>query len=296
MEFSKKINQIKQTDIVNYLESLNIYPAKISNENYWYLSPIRNEKTPSFKVDRNKNLWFDFGLGKGGSLVDLILLYKQCTIAEIINNSTDVTLNKFPLYKIDHPIQDGFGKLQILSEQTIKSYALIDYLKARNIPLTIAQKYCSEITYQIGSKKFFAIGFRNDCGGYELRNKYIKLSSSPKGLTTIRNSEKNLAVFEGYFDFLSFITVTLTQPYATDYLILNSLAFFERTKDIVSRYSTVDLFLDNDLAGQNCSLAARRENAKFSDRSSLYSDYKDLNDWLINFGKERKQKLPGVGF
>ena len=37
----------------------------------WYSAPYRTERTPSFKVDIAKNVWFDFGMGKGGDIFDL---------------------------------------------------------------------------------------------------------------------------------------------------------------------------------------------------------------------------------
>jgi len=38
----------KQIDLVDYLASLGHQPKKVKNQDYWYLSPLREEKTPSF--------------------------------------------------------------------------------------------------------------------------------------------------------------------------------------------------------------------------------------------------------
>ena len=62
------IGQAKQIDLVDYLASLGYNPAKIKREEYWYLSPLREERTASFKVDRRQNVWYDHGLGTGGNL------------------------------------------------------------------------------------------------------------------------------------------------------------------------------------------------------------------------------------
>ncbi|MBT1687384.1 CHC2 zinc finger domain-containing protein [Dawidia soli] len=60
----------RQIDLVYYLASLGYTPAKIRNNDYWYLSPFRDEKTPSFKIDRKLNVWYDHGEGTGGNLID----------------------------------------------------------------------------------------------------------------------------------------------------------------------------------------------------------------------------------
>lgn len=65
------IEEARQIDIVQYLSGLGYEPAKVRHFDYWYLSPLREEKTPSFKVNRKLNRWYDHGLGKGGNLVDL---------------------------------------------------------------------------------------------------------------------------------------------------------------------------------------------------------------------------------
>lgn len=43
-------DEVKRIDLVDYLDTLGIRPQKIRNSDYWYLSPLRQEKTPSFKT------------------------------------------------------------------------------------------------------------------------------------------------------------------------------------------------------------------------------------------------------
>src|SRR5688500_11999835 len=72
------------TDLVDYLRSLGHQPAKIRNTDYWYLSPLRDESEPSFKVNRAKNLWFDHGIGHGGKVVDFVMHYFKCPVTEAL--------------------------------------------------------------------------------------------------------------------------------------------------------------------------------------------------------------------
>src|SRR5438128_10361158 len=74
--------EANKNDIVDYLYSLDYQPVKIRNNDHWYLSPLRDEKEASFKVDKRKNVWYDHGLGKGGRLVDFVMVYYNCNVEE----------------------------------------------------------------------------------------------------------------------------------------------------------------------------------------------------------------------
>ncbi len=82
--------KVKQIDIVEYMEKLGYQPQKIRNNDYWYLSPLRDEKEPSFKVNRKLNLWYDHGLGKGGSIIDFTILYHNCRRDEVPQKISDL--------------------------------------------------------------------------------------------------------------------------------------------------------------------------------------------------------------
>jgi hypothetical protein len=200
--------EAKQLDIVSYLSFLGYEPAKIRNCDYWYHSPLRSEKTPSFKVNRKLNKWYDHGIGKGGNLIDFAILYHNCTVGEFLQEiNGHFSFHKpatLPLHKDD----DGTEcKIEIVSERTISSFALERYLTQRRIPINVAKEYCKEVTYKLNDKEYYSIGFKNDAGGYELRNQYYKASSAPKDIKTLATGAKDAVVFEGFFDFLSFISI-----------------------------------------------------------------------------------------
>lgn len=275
--------QAKQSDMVSYLSTLGYEPSKIKGNDYWYLSPIRAEKTPSFKVNRKLNVWYDHGEGKGGSLIDFAILYHECTVADFLKildgnpSNGRQNINPSPVKEVPEP------KIEILSEKKIFSSELLNYLNERKIDITIADAHCCEVIYRFNSENYFAIGFKNDKGGFELRNKYFKGCSSPKGPTLIKNSADVLCVFEGFFDFLSYLTMTkIMDVPAQDFLILNSLSFVESCMPVLADYSGVRLFVDNDNAGQKAALYLCSLDEKISDESKGYRNYKDLNDFLNN--------------
>ena len=285
--------------MVEYLASLNHVPANIRGNNYWYLSPLREEKTPSFKVDRKKNVWYDHGNGKCGDLIDFGTLYHKCSIKELLEKLSQY--NGRPVLSFHPPIISGNlsgansrfagekkettdSKIVVLDSRRLAAKELLNYLQKRCIPLEIADRFCKEVDFLLYGKKHTVIGFQNKAGGYELRSENFKGSSSPKDVTFIDNRTDDIVVFEGLFSFLSFCTVNknLTAP-LSNCLILNSLSFFEKSRSLIEQYKQVHLILDRDAAGINCTKQALQWNRdKYIDRSDFYQNHKDLNQWLIH--------------
>lgn len=284
------IRGAKEIDLVDYLSRLGHEPSKIRNSDYWYLSPLRNEKTPSFKVNRKLNCWYDHGMGKGGNLIDFAILYHHCTIREFLEQiNHDFSCHPPVQNRFKESLPQG-NKIHVFRESTLTSRSLIHYLHRRRIPFYIAEKYCREVGYELHDNTYYAIGFKNDAGGYEIRNPYFKGSSSPKDITTLKNGAKEVIVFEGFMDFLSFKAIHQPEPENRfDFVILNSVSLFERARLFMEEHDAVMLYLDRDTAGQNCSHYALSLGQKYKDESELYRNHKDLNDWLMNFGKSQNQ-------
>lgn len=286
------IDQVKEVDIVDYLFSLQHEPQKISGNHYWYLSPFREERTPSFKVNRKLNRWFDFAEGKGGNLVDLGTRLHGCSVKELLARITDgnVQLTK----GVTQTAKEASNNPVIIhSTFAIRSYPLISYLHERRIKLEVAEKYLCEARYSIGDKVYYSLAFKNDAGGYELRNKNFKGSSSPKDTSFIDNGSNEVVVFEGFFNFLSYHAINDNhQVKEPNFLILNSTSFFEKSLSKMQEHQQVRLFLDNDKTGHKFTQqAVALDKEKFSDERKLYQKYGDLNDWLINMGKSQKHYL-----
>ncbi len=299
MNFRNKrlsISEAKEIDIVHFLADLGYEPSKIRNNDYWYFSPLRDEKTPSFKVNRKLNRWYDHGLGKGGNLVDFAILYHGCTVSEFLQNlSGNLSLQK-PSIQQSVTRPEPENQIKILGDFILSSTALLRYLQQRRIPVDIADRYCREVRYELNGKVYYGIGFKNDLGGFEIRNPYFKASSSPKGITTIDNSAGEVIVFEGFTDFLSFKATHQQDPEDRfDFVVLNSVSFFETARPFLEKHNTIRLYLDRDATGQNCSRYALSLSSNYKDESSLYQNHKDFNDWIVNFGKpqrkHQKQKL-----
>jgi hypothetical protein len=283
--------EAKELDLVDYLSTLGFKPAKITGNDFWYLSPLRDEKTSSFKVNRKINCWYDHGLGKGGNIIDFGMLYFNCTAAECIKKLNG-NFSLHQLVKISSVKETVAAKIIVLGDFMLSSTHLTNYLAKRSIPYDIADKYCREVRYQMNDKVYYGIGFKTDSGSFEIRNPFLKSASSPKSITTFKNDSDEVAIFEGFFDFLSYQVYAVKQSLnSTDFIVLNSLSFFEKSRPVMESYNQVKLYLDNDKAGQNCSRYALSLSDKYKDESGLYKNYKDLNDWLVNHNLKQQKKI-----
>ncbi len=295
MDFSSNrltLNEAKEIDLVNYLSTLGFEPSKIRNNDYWYLSPLRDEKEASFKINRRLNRWYDHGIGKGGNLIDCGVLYFNCTVGELLQNLSGNFSFQQPNFQREAYTIFQENKIKILKQTALSSPSLLRYLEHRRIPIEIAQQYSVEVHYILVKKNYFGIGFKNDLGGFEIRTPYFKTSSSPKGITTFFNGNNEVIVFEGFMDFLSFKAMNKNLPEnSQDFVILNSISFFERARPFIENHESIRLYFDRDETGQNYTCRALSLSTKYRDESHLYQNYKDLNDWAMNFGKSEKRHL-----
>ena len=190
-----------------------IFSRQTTGINLWYKSPLREETEASFKVNTERNQWYDFALGKGGGIIELAShLYATDHIPYILERIAEQTPHI-------RPDSFSFGKqssseprFQQLEIAPLSSPALLSYLQERGINTELAKRECREAHFTNNGKRYFAIAFPNISGGYEIRNRYFKGCIAPKEISHIRQSGKarnTCYVFEGFMDYLSFLTLRL---------------------------------------------------------------------------------------
>jgi len=279
------IQDIKRISIREYLGQIGINPTRENSRYGMYHSPFREDHDASMKVDYNQNLWIDYGTGEGGSIIDLVSHIEKCSIGEAIKkldnksfyfHRNTVQIKQEPAIKIEKVLP-------------IVTPALIVYLKERSINIDIAKHYCSEVHYSVGDKSYFAVGFRNDAGGFELRNKYFKGSSAPKNITTINNNSDVVMIFEGFIDFLSYLSLKQNVSPIIDSAILNSLANLPKAIPFLQTHQTIHAFLDNDKAGKRAVQCLNPLCKEVIDQSVFYRNHKDLNDYWKEKSDSKKQ-------
>ena len=272
----------REIPIVDFLKS-NGYMASYENiKEAWYLSPLRSEKIPSFKVSKPLNRWFDHGLGLGGNIVDLVVRLNNRDVKEALQ-ILDGFSHSFSFQQQEDfsSKSESSNKIRILSVRELNHLALKNYLMKRKINPVLVSSYVSEIHYSVNERHYFAIGLKNNSGGWELRNQYFKCASSPKDYSLISTSKNKLTITEGMFDFFTLITLSPDLPQLTDFLILNSISFIEKVIPIIMRYNESELYLDNDFSGKKAVRYIQSQCKNVIDKSAVYKNNKDLNEFVV---------------
>ena len=172
------IAEAKQLRIVDYLARLGHRPRNIKSDQYWYFSPLRDERTPSFKVNDRLNEWYDFGAATGGDLVELGKhLYQTDSVSEVLayigkhENAIPIQRVRIP-GTTPRPVEADMKDVLVVP---LQHHALLSY------------------------------GVRNPC---------YKGCIRCKDISVIRHShseaQNRVCVFEGFMDFLSYLTLKQT--------------------------------------------------------------------------------------
>ena len=297
-----RADQARQIPISAYLERSGIQPAKVTRggRELWYTSPLREaEKTPSFKVDTDKNLWFDHGMARGGNVIDLVIEMRRVTVKEalaILESGFAGTVPAATMSLLEnHGAPAGEKEkdqpdrsFAILNTRDVEHPALWQYLFSRCISMGLVRRYLKEVRFKPAGKpkQYFAIGFPSG-EGFDARSPVFKgFIGKAKDITILNFADKGtVAVFEGPYDFLSWLAMRdLSEP-DCGVVILHSVALRGRALKAITEhgYGRVALYLDRDSGGQETTAFFQRElgNRNVVDRSPLYDGFKDLNEWRV---------------
>lgn len=275
----KQFNSILLEEILLYLGYL---PTRQNKKEGWYLNPFANESQASFKLDKRNNVWYLHSEGVGGNNIDFMIRYLNTSVSEVLIWAAKQNFSSFQKQSFSKPkLEDLVKNYDIIEVKGIQHPALLDYLKSRKVGNQT--EFLQEIHYRMNNKRFFGIGFKNNSNGYEIRNKYSKICLGKKDISSIENGSDSIRVFEGFFDFLSFKNVeSYLEKRPSDYIILNSVAMISKIKNSFGNYENIELYFDNDEAGNRAVEMIKNENQNVEDCRVLYSYFKDLNDWLIH--------------
>ena len=288
----RDIDIVRQIPLADFLARLGHEPVRRSGNELWYRAPYRSERTPSFRVNVAKQLWYDFGLGKGGDIFTLagefIRSNDFMAQAKFIAETASVPFTGIEqpsfIPKPSEPVFENVEAVPLLRSP------LTEYLAERGIPYGIASRYCCRLNYGVRGKRYFAVGFPNVAGGYEIRSRFFKGCVPPKSVSLVKAEDTPAdvcSVFEGFMDFLSAATLGIGGK--GDYLVLNSVANVGKAAGHLDGYGRIDCFLDRDEAGRRTLDALqKRYGGRVTDRSALYDGCKDLNEYLQRTSKKQK--------
>ena len=281
------LKEIKSIPLAAFLSRLGHEPAARKGTRLWYKSPLRQEQKPSFKVDTTLNCWYDFGLGRGGNIIDLATeLYQSTNLRYLMR----CIANSYPVPSVQtvapsYPQRHSAPNVERFEVVPLEHRALVAYLQERGIPAHIAKANCKEAHYSVNGKSYFAVVFENVSGGRELRNRYFKGCRGRKDISYLPwvrdGPSTECVVFEGFIDYLSALALGIIR--GADAIILNSVVNVNKAVPYLKDYTTINCYLDNDNAGQTALAELKAIYGSIViDRSTLYSEFNDLNDFLVN--------------
>lgn len=292
------IVQVKRIAIVDFLMAIGIRPSKETVASAWYHAPYREDGTPSFKVNKNRNVWFDFATAQSGDIIDLaVLIYRTHDISRVLK-MIERAAPAAPVSVRNYQPSNGetmtttFRNLHI---EALTSVPLLSYLYKRGIDPDIARQECKEAHYTCHGKAYFAIAFPNEAGGFEIRNPYYKGCIAPKNVSWIADGSHSgtVCLFEGFMDCLSYLTMRKQgrlpeSDGQADLLVLNSVHNLPKVLARLKTYKRLYCYLDNDDAGRRVVDMLREIKADaVHNMMEAYPLYKDLNDLLVG-----KIKMP----
>ncbi len=283
------------------LKNLGVTLDKEKPHEDWYLSPFRKERTASFKVCKKTNKWYDHGEGLGGDVVNFACAFLTHTKQDStphdalrwIKIMSGSAAGIVPVFIPSDSNEDG--KIHAYSIEDVSKIRLINYLASRGISLAVAREYLCQVNLRNGNtgKSFYALGFKNEKGGYELRNRIFKGGLKPKSISFIRpNLEgkmKTLHMFEGFMDFLTIKEIQPDRFKEADTIVLNSVSNLHRATPYIDNfgYSTIHSWMDNNPAGEKAkdNLAAfikTQESLLLKPMNDVYAGHEDVNAWHMH--------------
>lgn len=276
----------EQASIVDLLARLGYQPVKKSGKEHFYLSMLRDSDTqPSMSVNDQLGVWFDHGSGKGGNIIDFGLAYWPGSTFNEVVGKIQSAAEPHLLQRTLRPRRPV--KVRNYAIEEIKDLgthpAITNYLKNRGV-FDVAKTHLSEIYYVVEDDKglrkpFFAAGWKNETGSWEVRNKYFKGCLGNKAITFIPGDLKRAAVFEGFLDCLSWLKEN--ENTGESLIVLNTLTLIHEGIARAKQFSSIDIYFDHDPAGHHATKDFLTALPYATDRSAIYKGYNDYNDKLV---------------
>ena len=308
------IDEIKSVSILQWMRENNYGEGTRKGRNYFFCSPLRSERTPSFSVNTSKNLWCDFGSSNnnGGNIINLVeqlnptwsehqvLAYLERQIKDLnlaFNEDYNARLEEEEEKKRWIEGKRAEREEQLNQETVVEMVIplshpyLRDYIIQRRIDYSIAQRFCKEVHYSLRGKRYYAIAFMKVANRMEARNKINKRCIGKKSVSVIYPMgipQKHCCIFEGFFDMLTYATIETWMPdtgislgIPCDYYVLNGVGEVKQLLPYLKEYDSIHCYLDNDDAGKTATKTIMKTFPDMTiDESHRYKGYNDLNDFI----------------
>lgn len=288
--------QAKQISIHDYLKQKGLEPQHHYAGDVAYKADYRGEHTESLMVSRDGRVFHDWGANCWGTIVDLAMLFCHSNSVADALRDIELTMNGLSTYVKRTPTETPMRpkKATRFTIGPLNSTALIHYGASRCIPTEILKSNCLEAGiygYEGQIEPFRYIAWPNRSGGYELRNDsggpFAKRCLKAKDISIVGDPAGSIClVFEGFFDYLSALTMGWLPRDGHSAIVLNSVSMVDKAIPILSGAWMVHLWLDNDREGHKAADKIIAAIPSAYDYSPRLESAADVNEYLLFTSKK----------
>lgn len=304
-----RFEDVEDINLKDWLLKQGFTKVKVLQEGRKYAFPSlfsSDDKKWRFSVsllDNGRWVWCDHTIGKGGNIIDLFMMLNS--LPSGIEGRRQAAISILKGERITPSVKQEEITLQNHAISVLETFPLFtsekgfiseNLCKQRRISKEIASRFCVDVKYQYADLNFqyIGMGFKNDRGGYEIRNtlnrkEYNKVGCSPKWFTTIKSSvpSAKFIIFEGFFDFLSFVEYYQKELWLSrfNYIVLNTTAMARHTFEVLRGATEINTFLDSDNAGDEVTELYQSEFGEIvHDKRFFFHPYNDFNEFFQKEG------------
>lgn len=235
----------------NLLSKLGFKPVNEKDDVLIYQNVLKINSKPSFSVNTKIDAWFDQGSKIGGGLLDFVSAYwpeldldtgmeRAKTLCSQVSflfteRKRKRLAVKLPCYRIEKTGDIGFNRElnSFLEKQGIW----------HQVPEIFKEVYYYYTDHKGSKTRFFALGWCNENGGWEVRCAKFNGCLGLRGMTFLEGDTDLLNVFtdiNGYILWYGRNTGNLSQP---SVLIINGQEFLSAAISRSKQYGKVEVFL-----------------------------------------------------
>lgn len=193
-----------------------------------------------------------------------------------------------------HPeISEKLCSLRLKKVSELKHLGLLNYIKSKCIRVDVAKRFLCELKLfnKETGNTFSAIGFKNEEGGYEVRNKFYRGYLAPLDISFIRGAlpkPDTIHLFENIVDYMSIVSLQNGKPFEADAIILNSICCLSLAIPYIKNYGykTAFTWMKNNNEGleitESLLVFFKSQNIILFTMNKLYRRYASPSDWYVS--------------
>lgn len=261
----------EQVSLSMLLSRLGHQPARSSGEEQLYKNVLRDAETsPTLAINTRLGIWFDRFTKKSGDIIDFGMAYWSGLssdqviekISQLCAHHQEASVRdqstgrkrravKIPYYHISETRPIGCNT------------EITAYLQSQGI-WEIVLGQLKEVYYYVVDEKhrrkdFFAAGWQNENGGWEVRGRNFAGCLGRKGMTFIQGDTNSLVLFEDYISYLSWKYANRTAGHSI--LVMNAPEFLPAAKSRAAKFRDVAVFFGKEHLDEQLLSAIEKANS-----------------------------------